>query len=105
MIQFDESDNERDIELPVGGAFEICLSENPTTGFRWNFASNGEPTCMLLSNSFETAADPPGRAGSHSWHFQARQVGHGNIELVYRRSWERDKMPARRFALHVYTYT
>jgi len=36
---------------------------------------------------------------------QSDLPGHGNIELVYRRSWERDKMPARKFTLHVYTYT
>ena len=104
MLEFDESYNERDIELPVGEAFEVRLPENPTTGFRWNFSSSGEPACELLDNSFEIVADRPGRGGSHSWQFRVAQAGHGIIELVYRRSWERDKTPARKFALHVYTY-
>lgn len=105
MLEFDESYNERDIELAVGEAFAICLPENPTTGFRWNFASSGEPACALLDNSFEIVPDRPGRGGNHSWQFRVTQVGHGKIELVYRRSWEREKMPARKFTLHVYTYT
>jgi|SRR5579859_6067427 len=104
MLQFDESYHERDIELPVGDAFAICLPENPTTGFRWSFVSNGEPACTLLGNSFDTAADAPGRGGSHSWRFQIAQAGHGDIELVYQRAWEREKEPARRFILHVYAY-
>ena len=105
MLQFDENYNERDIELPVGEIFNISLPENPTTGFQWSLVSHGEPACILLDNSFETAADPPGRGGSHSWRFQVAQVGHGSIELIYRRSWELEKAPARSFVLHIYAYT
>jgi inhibitor of cysteine peptidase len=102
MLQLDESDNEREIELHVGEEFEIRLPENPTTGFRWRLASNGEPACILESNFFETADhSPPGRGGSHYWRFQAAQVGLGNISLVYMRSFEQEEKSAQRFTLRV----
>ncbi len=103
MLHLDESSNEREIELGVGEEFEIRLPENPTTGFRWQFASNGEPACVLQSNFFEPADSTrtPGRGGNHYWRFQAAQVGLESIELVYRRAFEQEKTPTRRFLLHV----
>ncbi len=99
MIHLDESYNGREIELRVGEEFEIRLPENRTTGFRWRLASNGEPACVLQSDSFDAPDRTPGRGGSHYWRFQAVQVGLGNIELVYRRSFEQEETPARRFSL------
>ncbi len=101
MLYLDESYNEREIELRVGEEFEIRLPENPTTGFRWSLVSNGEPVCVLQSDFFEPSDRTPGRGGSHYWRFQAAQVGLGNIDLVYRRSFEQQETPARRFTLHV----
>lgn len=53
MIHLGESSNGHDLELPVGEVFELCLPENPTTEFRWQLTSNGEPACVLLSHFFE----------------------------------------------------
>jgi predicted secreted protein len=102
MVQLDESDNGHEIELPVGEQFELRLTENPTTGFRWRLASSGEPACILQSNFFETPDRTPGRGGVHYWRFQTARVGLGTIELVYRRLFEQEETPARRFSLRVH---
>jgi inhibitor of cysteine peptidase len=99
MLQFNESSNGSEIELNIGEKFEIILPENPSTGFRWNLVSNGEPACKLLDNSFVPSSGSPGSSGNHSWQFQAVQEGLGKIELVYRRSWEQNKRPAQSFTL------
>lgn len=101
MLYLNESYNGREIELRAGEEFEIRLPENPTTGFRWRLVSDGEPVCVLQSDFFEPADRTPGRGGSHYWRFLAAQVGLGNIDLVYRRSFEQQETPARRFTLHV----
>ena len=102
MLQLNESSNDQEIELPRGQQFEIRLPENPTTGFRWKMVANGEPACKTLEDFYE----PPdvlthGQEGAHYWRFEAAQAGDGNIELVYQRSWEQGKNPARRFTLNV----
>jgi inhibitor of cysteine peptidase len=102
MQQLNESSNGQEIELSCGQRFEIRLPENPTTGFRWSIVSNGEPACIALDNAYE----PPdalahGQEGTHYWRFETAQAGEGTIELVYQRSWEHGKNPARRFTLHV----
>ena len=105
MLQFDERSNGSKVELNAGEKFEIILRENPTTGFRWNPVSSGEPACKLLDNSFELVGGSPGTGGSHSWHFQAMQEGLGKIEFAYRRSWEQANPSAQSFSLSVYVRT
>ena len=106
MLYLDESSNEHEIELGIGEEFELRLPENATTGFRWQFASNGEPACVLESNFFEPADSTrtPGRGGTRSWRFQAAQEGLGTIELVYRRAFEPQALPARHFSLRVHIH-
>jgi|SRR6516162_1140637 inhibitor of cysteine peptidase len=105
MLQFDEHSNGNEIELHVGEEIVIVLRENPTTGFRWHPISSGEPVCTLLDHSFDSAGSSPGRAGSHSWRFQAVKEGAGKIEFAYRRSWEQDRPPAQSFTLGVHVRT
>lgn len=102
MLQFDERSNGNEIELQVGEEFVIILHENPTTGFRWHPISNGEPACILLSDSFDPIGNTPGNGGSHSWRFQVAKEGSSKIEFAYRRSWEQDRPAAQTFALSVY---
>ena len=105
MQQFDEHSNGSTIELNIGEEFKIILRENPTTGFRWNPDSSGEPVCQLLDNSFELIDSSSGKGGRHSWHFQAVQEGVGKIEFAYRRSWEQGRPPAQSFSLSIYVRT
>jgi inhibitor of cysteine peptidase len=102
MLKFDEHSNGNEIQLHIGEEFLITLPENPTTGFRWNPLSSGEPACTLLDNSFNPFGSTPGNGGSHSWHFQAVKEGSSKIEYAYRRSWEQDRPPAQVFTLSVY---
>jgi inhibitor of cysteine peptidase len=105
MLQFDERSNRSKIELNAGEEFKIILRENPTTGFRWNPISSGEPACTLLDNAFDLVGNSPGNGGSHSWHFKAVQEGLGKIEFAYRRSWEQAKQPAQSFTLSIHVQT
>ena len=101
MLHLDESYNGREIELGAGEEFELRLHENPTTGFRWRLASDGAPACILQSDFFETANGRPGQGGTHYWRFKTAQEGLGNIDLVYRRSFEQNETSTRRFKLLV----
>ena len=105
MLQFDERSNENKIELHVGEEFMIILRENPTTGFRWNTISSGEPACTLLDNSFDPVGSSPGNGGSHSWHFKAVKEGSAKIEFAYRRSWEQTSSSSQSFTLNMSVLT
>jgi inhibitor of cysteine peptidase len=102
MMHVGEHQNGQTVKLVAGEFLEIVLAENPTTGYRWHLAEAGAPLCVLTEDTFEPGGEGvPGKGGVHRWKFQAAEPGSGRIELVYRRSWERDAPPGRTFRLQV----
>jgi len=101
LIRIDESADGRTIDLPVGEVIELRLPENPTTGYRWQVDADGQPVLALLDDQFDPPGGAHGRAGSHGWRFQARQVGEGRIALASRRRWESGGQSGRTVAVSV----
>ena len=101
MRQIDEGSNGQDVAVAEGDTLEITLPENPTTGYRWSFESNGEPVCVLIGSSFEPSVGPPGAGGRHRWRFRAAVPGQARIALAYRRPWAEAESPAKTFAVQV----
>ncbi|MBZ5525205.1 MAG: protease inhibitor I42 family protein, partial [Acidobacteriia bacterium] len=93
--------NGRTIDLRLSETVEIRLSENPTTGFRWDLTEKGEPACALRGDRFVPAGGPPGASGQHSWTFQAVHLGECEVELVYHRRWQEKGTSARRFRVRL----
>jgi len=98
---YGESFNGQTINLAVGQTVEIRLPENPTTGFRWQLMAHDGTVCAMISDAFKEPVGSPGRAGEHSWVFEAIQPGGCDIELHYRRRWVRSVEPDRTFRIHV----
>jgi inhibitor of cysteine peptidase len=100
-MEIDERANGTQVRLPVGDALGLRLPENPTTGFRWSLIHAGEPACVPVGDAVEPPSGPPGAGGWHRWRFRAALPGTGQIELTYRRGWERDATRARTFNVEV----
>ena len=105
MVQADDSFNGRQIQLHVGETFEISLSENASTGFRWitpaESAHKFEKILRETESAAEGAGAPPGKPGVRHFYFEAIGPGTVELELHYRRTWETAKPPARKFTLHI----
>jgi inhibitor of cysteine peptidase len=101
MMHVDQSYNGHEVTLAVGQVMEVSLSENPTTGFRWDLKTKAEPACELVASTFASSGGHPGNGGIHRWQFRAVRPGSGEIELEYRRSWEKDAAPAKVYKLGV----
>lgn len=99
--QFDEQHNGQQVELSQGVAFDVSLSEQPTTGFRWRVDASGEPACRLRDDTFDAGAAAHGGGGVRVLHFETVEPGLGVIQLAYRRAWETSAAPARQFVLRV----
>jgi inhibitor of cysteine peptidase len=102
MLLLDDAAAGRSIDVPVGESVELRLQETPSTGFRWTLASDGAPLCELVVDDAGAADRRPGAARPHIWVFAARQPGDCEIELLYRRPWEKEAAPGRRFHLHLH---
>jgi len=101
MQHIDEHHSGQEIQIRPGDMFELCLSENRTTGFRWGLDCDGSPSCTLIEDRFEPSSRLPGAAGIHRWQFQAARVGQGHIELSSRRPWESQGAAARTFVVRI----
>jgi inhibitor of cysteine peptidase len=100
MYSVDESSNGREVVLQLGQPLQVNLNENASTGFRWTVHRKPE----ILRESGEIVdgpKGPPGKSGARTFSFEALRPGSGELELEYRRSWEKTAKPARTFKLLV----
>jgi len=81
------------VSMRVGQVLEIALMSNASTGYQWEFTSDGTP---VLSRTTGPATPPPmdtqppmpGASSMSRWWFRADKPGEATVRMVYRRSWE-----------------
>ncbi len=86
-----------DTVLEIGQVLEIALQGNASTGFIWEFLSEGAPQLrrfVPVATKAPAADDgkPPmvGSPRMHRWYFEAVQPGATEIRMVYHRPWEKN---------------
>lgn len=89
-LRVTEGSDGKQIDLSVGQQFTIVLPENPTTGYVWHFVKNGQPTCVLIHDSFRASSHQVGSPGMHEWQFRAAASGRVTLEMELARGWERE---------------
>jgi len=101
MLTVTRNDNNSQVAVSVGQEVQIALSENPTTGFRWQVQSWGKPVLEFVQEDFDSAGPGVGRGGTRRWRFKAVQEGSAGIDMTYRRPSDPDQSPAETFRLTV----
>jgi inhibitor of cysteine peptidase len=93
------------ITLKVGDHFDITLEENASTGYSWRVIEGlGGVVEQLGEPDFHSNSSDPnlvGAGGTVTYHFKAAGIGTTTLKLVYHRSWEKDKPPAKTFQVTV----
>jgi inhibitor of cysteine peptidase len=87
------------MRVSVGQVFTIALSENPTTGYRWDAKFDGQ-FLKLEETRFE--ADIPesiGSGGTEIFKFIAIKPGKTEILVHYRRPWEKRIIEEKMFSI------
>jgi inhibitor of cysteine peptidase len=85
--------------IQVADRAEVRLPESPTTGYRWQIASD-DSRLRLVDDRFEGAPSPRGAGGVRVLVFEA--VGAGPVSLLLKksRSWESGN-PVEEYAVHL----
>jgi inhibitor of cysteine peptidase len=100
-----DADDGKKVAVAVGEYLVISLSGNPTTGYSWKSAA--PPGDALKPVGEPEYAQTPGRAGmvgvggTFVFKFKAVKPGKAEVKLAYARPWEKDKPPAKTFAVPV----
>ena len=104
-IELNEADDGRTVKVLAGAKVFVRLRGNPTTGFRWQLAEKpGETLEPLGDEEYTPDREKPvavGSGGTFTFAFRAVKPGSGVIRLAYRRSWEKDKPPAKTFSVTI----
>lgn len=96
-----EKDDSTIVQAGVGDTVEVALSENPSTGYRWEVTGFGSPLVSVEHNGFSAARGAIGAAGTRSLVFRARSPGAARIELSLRRHWEPASAAIKRWAITI----
>jgi inhibitor of cysteine peptidase len=98
-MQFDESANNRTVDVKTNDEFEIVLPEVRTAGYQWGLT--GSTACQLIREETEPNLETVGGSGVHRFRFRAVSPGACQIQLHYSRSWAKASKPAQTFTLNV----
>jgi len=88
MLEIDRSQNGGTVDVPAGEPFRIQLSENPTTGYRWQLASPASTELRAVDDGFALSQDKPGAGGMRHWTFAADRPGVVRLQFDRKRAWE-----------------
>lgn len=95
------SRNNETVALSVGASLAIVLSENPSTGYRWQIdpaQSTNLAIVRVVDAGYQAATNGLiGAPGSHHWRIETQAPGKATITFVYLRPWQ----PATPGAMHV----
>ncbi len=95
-----EKDNDTKQKLAPGDLVVLHLDTQPGTGFSWAVSQRNKDQLTLLSSVLlENPGMIPGGKAVQLFTFRAATVGTSDLELVYRRSFEKDKEPAKKFKI------
>ena len=91
------------VELAKGDKLELKLAANPTTGFTWVVGSK-ESTALKSAGKPEYVPDKKGKVGGGGiqvFTFTAEAAGEVDVEMQYKRPFEKDKEPAKVYKFRV----
>jgi predicted secreted protein len=101
IVNVTEADNGKDVDMSSGQTLQVKLPSIAGTGYAWTV--NGDPTPLKLTkqSTQRKKSAKPGAAQVSVLQFSASSPGIATLTMVYRRSWEYNVPPAKKFEVKV----
>jgi predicted secreted protein len=88
------------ITIKKGEEFALHFESNPTTGYEWSPVFN-ESIINLISHKFKPSSSFIGAGGKDNFIFKGISHGTTSLEMLYKRSWEKDFVKEKMFLVNV----
>lgn len=83
LVDLQETDPQKTIEVALEGEFTLTLAANPTTGYEWRTTEATNPLLELVQTSFVFRdPDVDGSGGWVVWRFKAITTGETQLTLA-----------------------
>src|SRR5690349_53432 len=101
IVNVTEADNGKDVDMSSGQTLQVKLPSIAGTGYSWTV--DGDPTPLKLTkhSTQRNKSAKPGAAQVSVFQFSASSPGISTLTMVYRRSWEYNVQPAKKFGVKV----
>ena len=98
-----DKENNTKVKLDKGDTLILKLSANPTTGFLWAVAKNNDEQLKQQGKTEFLKPDKKliGAPTTQVYRFKAEKAGTSDLELHYKRPFEKGKEPAKTFKVTV----
>jgi len=101
-LELDENDAGKEIQVAVGDQITINLEGNLTTGYAWSIVQIDEGMLEQQGEvQYERESDLIGAGEITTFTFKALDAGQTQLELEYKRPFEKDKAPLRTFLIKI----
>ena len=81
--------------------FQIVLDANATAGYQWDITSSENPVVKLVDSDYKVNSDLIGAGGRQIYNFAVSGKGKTELQIVYRRPWEKDTKPVKTFEITI----
>jgi inhibitor of cysteine peptidase len=100
---FDESWDNKSIEIAAGSTFTVTLASNPSTGYKWDAVMSNPLVMGTAGGTYSsTAVTPmPGSGGQEIWTFKGLAPGTSTLSMSYGQPWVGGAKNAKAFTLSV----
>jgi inhibitor of cysteine peptidase len=99
-IVVSHAESGRSVTAAVGDLIKVELSENPTTGFRWEVVSGVPDVVRALRDDYVASGAGMGGGGTRVFCFKVATTGSVEVRMELKRSWE-TQAPRASFAFRV----
>jgi inhibitor of cysteine peptidase len=97
-LQISQSQNGQAISIKEGDTVELCLPENPSTGYRWTVDALDEAHVTVDETGFRSRG-AAGSGGDACWRLRATGPGDTTVALKRWRPFEGNRSIVERFAI------
>jgi inhibitor of cysteine peptidase len=103
-IEVTRAEDGASVDARVGDTIVVRLSDNPTTGYRWELEPVAGDRMLLEDAGYEPSSRAIGSGGAATWTLHAAAAGTSTIRVKRWRPWEGDSSVLERFAVTVHVH-
>lgn len=101
-VTLDKNSNGKTVEMASGKTLTIKLQGNATTGYSWILSKYNKKLVRFIDVNYVVDNNKLlGSGGTWVTNFEILKPGKSEISFIYKRPWEKEKLPLKKFFVEI----